>query len=87
MEPPECEEPIDNDEEARLVAQRASSSRRYSNEEDEESSGDEWGDKYTNKTQSNTSVVHRKEKILKGSIGRPIPLTEIVPSVWLPRNI
>ena len=90
VEPPECEEPIDNDEEARLVAQRASSSRRYSNEEDEEgeeSSGDEWGDKYTNKTQSNTPVVHRKGRILKDSIGRPVPLTDIVPSVWLPRNI
>ncbi|RPB24034.1 DUF862-domain-containing protein [Terfezia boudieri ATCC MYA-4762] len=80
VEPPECEEPIENDyfdEEARLVARKASSGRRYStttDEEADESSGDEWGDKNTHGTKPNVAGVHRKGNTTKYIGGRSLPV-------------
>lgn len=83
VEPPECEEPIDHfDEEARLVAQRASPNGTYrttTDEEADESSGDEWGDKNKAENRTNGGAVRRQGNTLKDPQGRSIPTTERAP--------
>lgn len=79
IEPPECEDPIDNEafeEGSRLVGGGGVNDPQYSSSDDAaaESSGDEWGDR-TRKTDG----VHREGDKLKDKAGRQLPKAERAP--------